>query len=173
MGLAHPALGVRGGAATSTEGCRICLPLGPGKVTTALARAGHARGPPTSLHLVAGADDDSASVGGAPADAAGAEPPTKKDKQGKKKKKQKAGKLEPGMAEAQAWGSACLRVLSAAEGQQQALLAAGAPRYLLPLVEQGVAAARCNARQVRMCGVVWCAGTAGAVLPASGSLVPA
>lgn len=53
-----------------------------------------------------------------------------------------------GVAEAQSYGSAVLRLLSTSEELRGQLMAAGVVRHVLPLLEARVAAARWNARQV-------------------------
>ncbi|KAG2434236.1 hypothetical protein HXX76_007961 [Chlamydomonas incerta] len=70
-------------------------------------------------------------------------------KKGKKKskKKGKKAKMEPGMAEAQTYASAVLRLVSLAEEQRVPLASAGSIRYLLPLIDAKNSAARWNARQ--------------------------
>lgn len=54
------------------------------------------------------------------------------------------------MAEAQAYCTAVLRLISLAEEQRGALVAAGLVRYLLPLLEAKTSPARWNTRQVRL-----------------------
>ncbi|KAG1674237.1 hypothetical protein FOA52_013857 [Chlamydomonas sp. UWO 241] len=74
----------------------------------------------------------------------------KKGKKGKKGKgkKGKKGKLEPGMAEAQTFCSAVLRLVSMDERWRSPLVACGAVRYLLPLLDVKLSPARWNARQL-------------------------
>lgn len=80
--------------------------------------------------------------------AAGEAPPEDDGKKKKKKKaKKKKGKLEPGMAESQTWASAVLRMISLAPEHRDGIVKAGCVRYLLPLLESKVHAARWNARQ--------------------------
>lgn len=57
--------------------------------------------------------------------------------------------LVAGMAEAQTYASAVLRLVSLAEEQRVPLASAGSIRHLLPLLDGKNSAARWNARQVR------------------------
>ena len=63
----------------------------------------------------------------------------------------KAGKLEDGMAEAQAQAAGCIRLLSLSDLVKVDLMAAGAVRFLTPLLESKLNQARWNARQVSSC----------------------
>ena len=72
----------------------------------------------------------------------------KKKKKPKKKKGKKKGKLEPGMAEAQTFGSAVLRLISLDEAWRGPLAKAGVVRYVLPLLDAKLSPARWNSRQV-------------------------
>ena len=60
----------------------------------------------------------------------------------------KAGKLEDGMAEAQAQAAGCLRLLSLSDLVKVDVMAAGAVRFLTPLLDSKLSHARWNARQV-------------------------
>ena len=60
----------------------------------------------------------------------------------------KAGKLEDGMAEAQAQAAGCLRLLSLSDLVKVDVMAAGAVRFLTPLLDSKFHHARWNARQV-------------------------
>ena len=60
----------------------------------------------------------------------------------------KAGKLEDGMAEAQAQAAGCLRLLSLSDLIKVDVMAAGAVRFLTPLLDSKLSHARWNARQV-------------------------
>jgi len=60
----------------------------------------------------------------------------------------KAGKMEDGMAEAQAQAAGCLRLLSLSDVAKVDVMAAGAVRFLTPLLESKLHHARWNARQV-------------------------
>lgn len=66
----------------------------------------------------------------------------------------KAGKLEDGMAEAQAQAAGCIRLLSLSDLVKVDLMAAGAVRFLTPLLESKLNQARWNARQVRHLSVL-------------------
>ena len=69
-------------------------------------------------------------------------------KKGGQKKGKKAAKLLPGMAEAQSYATAALRLISLEESCWEELIAARTLRYCTPLLEGPVAATRWNARQV-------------------------
>ncbi|KAL0037308.1 hypothetical protein WJX79_000973 [Trebouxia sp. C0005] len=71
----------------------------------------------------------------------------KKSKGVKAKKGKKAGKMEDGMAEAQAQAAGCLRLLSLSDLAKVDVMAAGAVRFLTPLLESKLHHARWNARQ--------------------------
>lgn len=71
-------------------------------------------------------------------------------KKGKKGKKGRKPALLPGMAEAQTAASAALRIISLEPSAGPLLAAAEVLRHVPPLLEGPVAAARCNARQVRL-----------------------
>ena len=60
----------------------------------------------------------------------------------------KVGKLEDGMAEAQAQAAGCLRLLSLSDLVKVDVMAAGAVRFLTPLLDSKQHHARWNARQV-------------------------
>ncbi|KAF5828623.1 hypothetical protein DUNSADRAFT_17312 [Dunaliella salina] len=64
----------------------------------------------------------------------------KRSKKGKKGKKK--AKMEPGMAEAQTWASAVIRMISLDAAWGEAVRAAGAIRYLLPLLDSKIHPAR-------------------------------
>lgn len=79
---------------------------------------------------------------GEPEPAAGAKKSAARKQKGKKEK------LVTGMAEAQSWCSACLRLISLVDEHKGGLLNQGVVRYLLPLLQSSVSLARWNARQV-------------------------
>jgi hypothetical protein len=75
-------------------------------------------------------------------------------KKGKKGKKGRKPALLPGMAEAQTAASAALRIISLETSAAPHLAAAEVLRHVPPLLEGPVAAARCNARQVRLLDIL-------------------
>ncbi|KAK9824096.1 hypothetical protein WJX72_007705 [[Myrmecia] bisecta] len=76
-------------------------------------------------------------------DAASPAAPKAKAKKGKKK----AGKLEEGMAEAQAFAAGCLRLMSLSDATKRDIMQLGGVRYLAPLLDSRNNHARWNARQ--------------------------
>ena len=102
-------------------------------------------GPLPDLEAKAAAE---AEAGEGTADEASAGGDGKKKKKPKKKKGKKKGKLEPGMAEAQTFGSAVLRLISLDEAWRVPLAKAGVVRYVLPLLDAKLSPARWNSRQV-------------------------
>ncbi|GAX74113.1 hypothetical protein CEUSTIGMA_g1562.t1 [Chlamydomonas eustigma] len=70
------------------------------------------------------------------------------EKKKKPKKKKGKGKLEPGMAEAQVFASAVLRLISLDDAWRVPLVQAGVVRYMVPLLDVKLSPARWNARQL-------------------------